>query len=90
MALRKAPRKFEGEVTDPFATPPTTRTNTTSTREPAEVFMDFGDWITTPSGVSAGNIDSLLEVMSQGSYVRSKLAFHKRLMIAFEAGKRAQ
>jgi len=99
MPIRKAPRKFDGEVTDPFANTPAALAAPTSNApvpqaappkvDPAEVYADFAEWITTPSGVAAGNLDSLLEVLSQGNYVRSKLALHKRMMIAFEAGRRA-
>jgi len=99
MPIRKTPRKIDGEVSDPFAeTPAALAAPTTSdpARPPlphkintAELYADFSEWLSTPSGVSAGNLDSLLEVMSQGNYVRSKLSLHKRMMIAFEAGRRA-
>jgi len=99
MPIRKAPRKFDGEVIDPFAdTPAALATPVSHAPVPqaappkvdtAELYADFAEWLTTSSGVSAGNLDSLLEVMSQGNHVRSKLALHKRMMIAFEAGRRA-
>ncbi len=96
MPIRKAPRKFDGEVTDPFANTPSALAPIPAPQvaappkvDPVDLYADFAEWLTTPSGIAAGNLDSLIEVMSQGNYVRSKLALHKRMMIAFEAGRRA-
>jgi hypothetical protein len=96
MPIRKTPRKNDGEVSDPFAdtpaalaTPTVAPVQPVASTHPVDIYADFAEWLTTPSGIAAGNLDSLIEVMSQGNYVRSKLSLHKRMMIAFEAGRRA-
>jgi len=74
------------EVPDPFsAAPPVTPTKTT--KSAADTPVSFEVWIASPEGVKVCDLDRLIEVLSRGNPVRSKLAIIDRLRTAFAAGQ---